>query len=907
MYTTTTQLLAIFLAAVLPALPSALGAGDGPQRPLPTPSQRPLGTGQVSVVDAVRGSDANPGTEAAPWRTLAHGLKSLPQGGTLALRGGVYRHRVTLEAKASKDKPLVVRSWPGELAVLDGGIAEFAETPADAWQVDSAGVAGEFRSVRAYPVEGNDRDEEGSPLVTGRFLDSMVPLHGCRFHGDLQSDNPWWNLAGKTSGKAFVYCGPAVWQDPRTGHIHCRLAPTRLPGLGDDNYRGPSDARRVPLCIAAAASGPVLVLQRARHVVLQDIVVRGSVAATVLVEDCADITLDGVTIYGGWRALQIKDTAGLRMVDSACRGLSAPWMYRGALKYRSVEARLLSATSWMPTGVDNRDFEIARCEFTDSEDGVFLGGVRGVRFHHNLVENMTDDGMFLTAVTGWDGHVAGGDARLWQNRFSRCLTTLAFGVGHGRQFAMADRVQTGDGLWITRNVFDFRRPVHYHWPKGPDAPDQVPTFRARFAGDHGSPAWEPMWVYHNTMVGGHTERGDFGISGLGSGMGKGTTRRVLNNILCTDVGAPGGAVPRSDDRFTAAGNLLWSFDPAAARDASLWQAKLEKSSPQVAGQNKLQDPGFVHYAVDWRTAIDLGLKPGSPAVNSGAPVPSDWFDPLRGSDADAPDAGAMPLGSRPWRIGVRGRMDAFGRAIEPAEPPPPVEWSFADDHPGHGLKPDAPRAIVVRGYPAFDAPIIEYLLRRRGLRVEVREREPIRLTAQGLAGVAVLAFDGSWARAKITPDGLTDEDVAALDTWLRAGGKLLLFSQRTDLFKTAAGRDLLARITGNPPRARPGPLSLAPEHPWLAHLPAGAVPAWLDARKVSPLAVARGDTVIAADPSLAVLWKGAHGQGSLIYFGWSIGGHAGDNRRGSTADADKAILDQVRILSAIVELEFRQL
>ena len=63
------------------------------------------------------------------------------------------------------------------------------------------------------------------------------------------------------------------------------------------------------------------------------------------------------------------DTAGLRLTHCACRGMSAPWMYRGALKYRSVEARLFSASGHMPTGVDNRDFEIAYSEFTDSEDG----------------------------------------------------------------------------------------------------------------------------------------------------------------------------------------------------------------------------------------------------------------------------------------------------------------------------------------------------------------------------------------------------------------------------------------------------------------------------------------------------------------------------------------------------------
>ena len=75
---------------------------------------------------------------------------------------------------------------------------------------------------------------------------------------------------------------------------------------------------------------------------------------------------------------------------------------------------------------------------------------------------------------------------------------IGAGVGHGRQKGLpGGALQTGSGAWIYRNVFDFRRPVMYHQPG--KLGDDV-TSIGRLASDHGSPAWEPMFIYHNTIV-----------------------------------------------------------------------------------------------------------------------------------------------------------------------------------------------------------------------------------------------------------------------------------------------------------------------------------------------------------------------------------------------------------------------
>jgi len=239
----------------------------------------------------------------------------------------------------------------------------------------------------------------------------------------------------------------AGWED---GAHSLPAGADEIAGARHGQLYGIDDPRRTPLCISTIAMGPVLTIDASRHVVLQDLVLRGSVTTTLLIKNCADIALDGVTVYGGGAAMQVGRHGG-----AAAHALRLPRHVGAVVLSRCAEVSqrggaLFSATTWMPTGVDNRDFEIAYSEFTDSEDGVFLGAVRGVRFHHNLLENLNDDGIFVTVPTGYDGQVAGGDMKIWQNRLAGCLTTFSFGVGHGRQIALPDHVQTGDGIWITR-------------------------------------------------------------------------------------------------------------------------------------------------------------------------------------------------------------------------------------------------------------------------------------------------------------------------------------------------------------------------------------------------------------------------------------------------------------------------
>jgi parallel beta-helix repeat protein len=70
---------------------------------------------------STQGSDAGPGTEARPWRTIQHAVDSINPGETINVRSGVYHEEVEVRVSGSSLREFItLRSYPGEVAILDG-------------------------------------------------------------------------------------------------------------------------------------------------------------------------------------------------------------------------------------------------------------------------------------------------------------------------------------------------------------------------------------------------------------------------------------------------------------------------------------------------------------------------------------------------------------------------------------------------------------------------------------------------------------------------------------------------------------------------------------------------------------------------------------------------------------------
>ncbi len=632
-----------------------------PMRSLPVAAPRPLADGPVYFVDATNGSDSNPGTQPAPFQSIQHGISVLKPGDTLCLRGGTYYERLSVTLTGETDRPITIRAYPNELVVIDGGYREFFEQPVESWEPVDSGVSGEFRSSRKYPGLAAEPDSRrpvfgsgafsSTVKVLGNFGDSMVPLHGYAMAVDLRNDNLYWNIGDKLNEDQGIYCGPGIWYDEQTQRIHFRAAHTNLDYF-DANYQGETDPRRLPLVIG----GPRVVLdvEGAAHLRFQDLVFRGSRGRTISVINGQDIELENVTAYGGCPAMWLESSRHVRISRSAFRGVSAPWSTRSSEKYRGISTYLFISSFHPPL---NQHIEIDHCEFTDCHDGVIVGTIDHGRFHHNLVENFNDDGLYLT-IFGKPGK----EVHIFQNLIRRCGIYFSFaGDGENQQDTRA---------FVYRNVIDMRPSVQNSPPTAAGRPPNL--VYGQLLGDHGSPIWKPINFYHNTVIVPRPVWRDHYGAGMGRAVAR-THRRVFNNIFCFIEGMPGfnfNFVPDTGDTIVD-GNLFWSYNPGPAPPVDVIQAALNSANAKRYGwfeqskqtyppgwmaHDQFADPQFVKITADWRQGDNYLLNADSPAVDTGIAIPADWPDPLRASDHGKPDVGAFPLGGSLFQVGPRERL-----------------------------------------------------------------------------------------------------------------------------------------------------------------------------------------------------------------------------------------------------------
>jgi hypothetical protein len=647
-----------------------------PMRPLPTASQRPLLDGPRRYVDVVRGSDAAPGTDIAPWKTLQHAVRQLRPGDTLLVHGGVYHEHVVLTQSGTADAPITIRSFPGELAILDAGLPEFLEQPASSWEPYPDGAPGEYVSTRTY-FELDDRQtprqflprswepmwgiETERPIALGHFADSLVPLHSYRIAVDLRSTNEFW-LGGKHEMRdSGLYCGPGMWSNRDTGRIHIRLTHHQLDGLSHRAYRGETDPRKLPLVISVGFGRDVLRLSGVRHIGIQDLVVRGATGSALInMYGVQHVEFDHVTLYGGFPALLMNASQDVRVTHSAFRGLAAPWTSRAHMKYRGTASYQLVLQDNQPL---NERIEFAHCEFTDDHDFAYLRPVKSLEFHHNFVDNFNDDG--LECGPKLRDHLL----FVHENRIGRCLIPFTQHEIDKDESPLDHNPNAG--VFAFRNVIDLRGGTYKSPPKEPDPTGSFLHQEGHLVGDHGGPIWPVMHVYHNTLLRDTPVFRDGYLFGLGSQGLRQTERDVFNNLFVQTESVPGvGFVGmKQAENVREGGNVLWGLKkgPALDRDpfakfraSPLFLDSKNRYSAGWTTDDRIADPQFVRLSAGRNEPDDLRLQSGSPAINTGVPIPTDWPDPLRAQDGNVPDAGALPHGTNPWGVGVDGRVSLFG-------------------------------------------------------------------------------------------------------------------------------------------------------------------------------------------------------------------------------------------------------
>lgn len=649
-------------------------------RPLPQARRRPMAEGAKKFVDANRGSDAAEGTEGSPWRTLHHALRQLDPGDTLYLREGIYYEHLSLTRSGNKDAPITIRSYPGELAILDGSRREFFESPATSWEPLAGGVDTEFVSTKSY-LDADDRQtphyflpgswepfwglEVQRPLALGHFADSMVPLHGYRTAGDLRASNELWTKSEAAGQPAGVYCGPGLWLNRQTGRIHIRLAHHQLAGLGTRGYRGETDPRRLPLIVAVGFGRELLRLNGVQHVRIEDLVMRGATgSAAIAIYGSQDVALDHVTVFGGAPGLLVNAAKEVRVTHSAFRGLAAPWSSRAHMKYRGTPSYQIVFQDSQPA---NENIELAWCEFTDDHDFAFVRYVKNLQFHHNLVDNFNDDG--LECGPKLRSHTL----YIFQNRIGACL--IPFTQHENQADESPIDHDPNSGVFVFRNVIDLRAGTYKSPPTHPEPGGSFLHEEGHVVGDHGGPIWPVMHFYHNTVLRQTPVFRDYFLFGLGAQGLRHTERDVFNNVFVQANRAPGVGFSgiKEVGNLREGGNLLWGLaegpalkrDPFAAfRSSRMFVESKKFYEPGWTTKDFAADPKLRSLSSDRSSPTDLRLQPDSPAIDAGVPLPAHWPDPLRSQDSREPDIGCLPQRAELWRVGVDGRLSILNRDVE---------------------------------------------------------------------------------------------------------------------------------------------------------------------------------------------------------------------------------------------------
>lgn len=203
---------------------------------------------------------------------------------------------------------------------------------------------------------------------------------------------------------------------------------------------------------------------------------------------------------------------------------------------------------------------------------------------------------------------------------------------------------------------------------------------------------------------------------------------------------------------------------------------------------------------------------------------------------------------------------------------------------------------MVLGYPAFDAPLMQYAFEKHGARVEVFEREW--LPVNRYRDFETIVFLGNTVRAKMPTTGFKTEEFDDVRRYLERGGNMIVGRELTRfLFPGDAGRKFLQSLAGTGPQRTKPKYRILKSHGWINHLDAS----WIVKSGASPITAADEFNLI-GDPEAkrSILARVPIGRGLFVYQGWEASRFLPRGRLRSTVGMEAAYERQYRVLERMV-------
>lgn len=142
----------------------------------------PLNPSPREFFVAANGNDNNPGSLAAPFKTIGHGITVLNPGDTLTIRGGTYNESVRVSGSSIKNgepgNPITIRNRAGETVILRG----LAGGPAPASAITFAGSGS---SVKHWTVDGLTIGGTGVAVGIYLYFADFITIRNITFESNF--------------------------------------------------------------------------------------------------------------------------------------------------------------------------------------------------------------------------------------------------------------------------------------------------------------------------------------------------------------------------------------------------------------------------------------------------------------------------------------------------------------------------------------------------------------------------------------------------------------------------------------------------------------------------------------------------------------------------------------------------
>ncbi len=338
------------------------------------------------VAPAPGGDNSNDGSIQNPWATFKYAVGQLSAGDTLRLREGTYyESSVSIYLKGTATSPITIESYPGEHAVIDGGVSFFKETTNTEWELVSAGI-NLYKSTRTFSGD----------FVNGWLVNDNLHLIEYEVDANIEAD-----YYGPVDNLTPLYQGPGI-QLRSDGHLYIRL--TNNPNDLID-YKGydidpvPTDINPNNHEIAVFLSKVLIYLEGAEHIIFKDIDLNYANYIMDIRGGANNIEFDNCGINFGRYGMVVRDAHDFHIHHCDFNNGCPQNVYWTDVKNRPEEVHE-PYPEFQSTGIEGSipGFRILNCTFRDAFDALFVNaGSSNLTITHNSFIRLRDDAITFHA------------------------------------------------------------------------------------------------------------------------------------------------------------------------------------------------------------------------------------------------------------------------------------------------------------------------------------------------------------------------------------------------------------------------------------------------------------------------------------------------------------------------------